>query len=88
MRDLEAQVQELHEDLEAERESRTRTEKKRNDLSEELENLKLRLEEAAGTTVAHEEIRKKREDELQGLKKMLEDETKNHEKLITVRISY
>ena len=84
MRDLETHVQDLQEDLEAERSNRMRAEKKRNEYNEELENLKMRLEEAAGTTVAHEEIRKKRESELSGLKKMLDDENKSHEKNMAV----
>uniref|UniRef100_A0A8D0EBA9 Myosin heavy chain 10 n=1 Tax=Salvator merianae TaxID=96440 RepID=A0A8D0EBA9_SALMN len=79
IRELQAQIAELQEDLESERASRNKAEKQKRDLSEELEALKTELEDTLDTTAAQQELRTKREQEVAELKKALEEETKNHE---------
>lgn len=59
MRELEAQVAELQEDLELERAARNKAEKYRRDLGEELEALKSELEDTLDSTAAQQELRYK-----------------------------
>ncbi|KAM3921906.1 myosin-10 [Leptodactylus fuscus] len=79
VRELQAQIAELQEDLESEKGSRNKAEKQKRDLSEELEALKTELEDTLDTTAAQQELRTKREQEVAELKKNIEEETKNHE---------
>ncbi|KAM8946584.1 myosin-10 isoform 2-T2 [Pelodytes ibericus] len=79
VRELQAQIAELQEDLESEKTSRNKAEKQKRDLSEELEALKTELEDTLDTTAAQQELRTKREQEVAELKKNIEEETKNHE---------
>ncbi|NXM72271.1 MYH10 protein, partial [Serilophus lunatus] len=79
IRELQAQIAELQEDLESEKASRNKAEKQKRDLSEELEALKTELEDTLDTTAAQQELRTKREQEVAELKKAIEEETKNHE---------
>ncbi|XP_040187067.1 myosin-10 isoform X3 [Rana temporaria] len=79
VRELQAQIAELQEDLESEKASRNKAEKQKRDLSEELEALKTELEDTLDTTAAQQELRTKREQEVTELKKSIEEETKNHE---------
>ncbi|XP_068960271.1 myosin-10 isoform X3 [Petaurus breviceps papuanus] len=79
VRELQAQIAELQEDLESEKVSRNKAEKQKRDLSEELEALKTELEDTLDTTAAQQELRTKREQEVAELKKAIEEETKNHE---------
>ena len=71
------------EDLEAEKEARNKAEKLKRDLNEELEALKNELLDSLDTTAAQQEMRTAREKELASIKKALEDETANHEQMIT-----
>lgn len=57
VRELQAQLVELQEDLESERICRSKAEKLRRDLSEELEALKTELEDTLDTTAAQQELR-------------------------------
>uniref|UniRef100_A0A8C3AQ67 Myosin heavy chain 10 n=1 Tax=Cyclopterus lumpus TaxID=8103 RepID=A0A8C3AQ67_CYCLU len=82
VRELQAQLSELQEDLESEKVSRNKAEKLKRDLSEELEALKTELEDTLDTTAAQQELRTKREQEVTELKKAIEEETKNHESQI------
>lgn len=61
LRELESQVTELQEDLEAERTARAKAEKLKRDLNEELEALKNELLDSLDVTAAMQEIRSKRE---------------------------
>ncbi|CAB1344652.1 unnamed protein product [Coregonus sp. 'balchen'] len=79
VRELQAQLSELQEDLESEKVSRNKAEKLKRDLSEELEALKTELEDTLDTTAAQQELRTKREQEVAELKKAIDEETKNHE---------
>jgi len=74
-----ARIEELEEELEAERTGRAKVEKLRSDLSRELEEISERLEEAGGATSVQLELNKKREAEFQKLRRDLEEATLQHE---------
>lgn len=57
VRELQAQLAELQEDLESEKAARNKAEKLKRDLSEELEALKTELEDTLDTTAAQQELR-------------------------------
>lgn len=57
IRELEAHISELQEDLELEKQARTKAEKVRRDQMEELEALKTELEDSMGSTAAQQELR-------------------------------
>lgn len=76
---LQARIEELEEEIEAERAARAKVEKQRADLSRELEEISERLEEAGGATAAQIEMNKKREAEFQKLRRDLEESTLQHE---------
>merc|ERR1711981_1062248 len=73
IKETQARVEELEEELEAERQARAKAERKRSDLARELEQLGERLNEAGGATSAQVELNKKREAEVQKLRKDLEE---------------
>ena len=73
IKEYQARVEEMEEELEAERQARSKAERQRSDLSRELENLGERLLEAGGATSAQLELNKKREAELNKLRKDLEE---------------
>uniref|UniRef100_A0A3Q1J1R4 Uncharacterized protein n=1 Tax=Anabas testudineus TaxID=64144 RepID=A0A3Q1J1R4_ANATE len=79
VRELEALLSELHEDLEAERAARGKVEAARRDLGEELNALRTELEDSLDTTAAQQELRAKREQEVAMLKKAMEEESRSHE---------
>lgn len=56
-RELQAQLAELQEDLDSEKQARNKAEKLKRDLSEELEALKTELEDTLDTTAAQQELR-------------------------------
>ena len=57
VRELQAQLSELQEDLETEKVSRSKAEKLKRDLGEELEALKTELEDTLDTTATQQELR-------------------------------
>lgn len=57
VRELEALISELQEDLEAERTARAKVEAARRDLGEELNALRTELEDSLDTTAAQQELR-------------------------------
>uniref|UniRef100_A0A8C3IK41 Myosin heavy chain 2 n=1 Tax=Chrysemys picta bellii TaxID=8478 RepID=A0A8C3IK41_CHRPI len=77
--DEQARMEELEEEIEAERASRAKAEKQRADLSRELEEISERLEEAGGATAVQIEMNKKREAEFQKMRRDLEEATLQHE---------
>ena len=48
MKEVQARIEELEEELEAERQSRSKAERQRSDLAREIEDLRHRLDEAGG----------------------------------------
>nr|XP_057904381.1 myosin-11-like isoform X2 [Doryrhamphus excisus] len=79
VRELEAFLSEVQEDLEAERAARAKVEAARRDLGEELNALRSELEDSLDTTAAQQELRAKREQEVAMLKKAMEEEGRSHE---------
>ena len=73
IKETQGRVEELEEELEAERQARAKAERQRSDLARELEQLGERLNEAGGATSAQIELNKKRESEVQKLRKDLEE---------------
>jgi len=73
IKEVQGRVEELEEELEAERQARAKAERKRSDLARELDELGERLNEAGGATCAQLELNKKREAEIQKLRKDLEE---------------
>merc|ERR1719189_124993 len=73
IKEIQGRVEEMEEELEAERQARAKAERQRSDLARELESLGERLTEAGGATHAQIELNKKREAEVQKLRKDLEE---------------
>merc|ERR1712043_147007 len=82
IKEIQSRVEELEEELEAERQARAKAERKRSDLARELEQLGERLNEAGGATSAQLELNKKREAEVQKLRKDLEEANIQHESVL------
>merc|ERR1711983_268656 len=79
IKETQGRVEELEEELEAERQARAKAERQRSDLARELESLGERLNEAGGATNAQMELNKKRENEVQKLRKDLKEANIQHE---------
>merc|ERR1711902_203833 len=73
IKEVQARIEEMEEELEAERQGRAKAERQRSDLARELENLGERLNEASGATSAQIELNKKREAEVTKLRRDLEE---------------
>merc|ERR1719297_35438 len=73
IKEVQARIEEMEEELEAERQGRAKAERQRSDLARELENLGERLGEASGATSAQIELNKKREAEVTKLRRDLEE---------------
>merc|ERR1712203_34581 len=73
IKEQQARIEEMEEELEAERQGRAKAERQRSDLARELENMGERLGEASGATSAQIELNKKREAEVTKLRRDLEE---------------
>ena len=73
VKEYQSRIEELEEELEAERQAKSKAERQRSDLARDIENYGERLNEANGTTAAQIELNKKREQELTKLRKDLEE---------------
>ena len=73
IKEHQGRVEELEEELEAERQARAKAERQRSDFARELESLGDRLDDAGGATGTQVELNKKRESEVQKLRKNLEE---------------
>merc|ERR1712142_647409 len=73
IKEFQGRIEEMEEELEAERQARAKAERQRSDLARELESLTERLSEASGTTAAQIELNKKRESEVTKIRKDLEE---------------
>merc|ERR1712142_1003601 len=82
IKEYQGRVEELEEELEAERQVRANAERQRSDMARELEDLGERLNEAGGATVAQIELNKKREAEVQKLRKDLEEANIQHDSVL------
>lgn len=83
IKELLARIQELEEELEAERQARSKAEKARAEMQHELEELGDRLDEAGGATQSQIELNKKREMELAKLRRDNEEAALNHENVLS-----
>merc|ERR1719466_649039 len=73
IKELQGRIEQMEEELEAERQARAKAERQRSDLAREMESLGERLNEACGATAAQVELNKKRESEVSKLRKDLEE---------------
>merc|ERR1712033_80189 len=73
IKEHQGRVEEMEEELEAERQARSKAEKQRSDLAKEFEQLGDRLDQASGATLAQIELNKKRENEINKLRKDYEE---------------
>merc|ERR1712060_579311 len=83
IKETQGRVEELEEELEAERQARSKAEKKRSDLAKELESLTHRYSEAGGATAAQRELNKKRESEVDKLRKDIEETNIQNEAVLS-----
>merc|ERR1712241_29007 len=83
LREMETQLSEVVEDLEAEKEARNKAEKQKRYLNEELEALKNELLDSLDVTAAQQELRTAREKELAKTKNNLEEALTSHETMMT-----
>merc|ERR1712055_302410 len=83
IKEAQGRVEELEEELEAERQARAKAERQRSDLAREIEQLGERLDEAGGATVAQVELNKKREAEVGKLRKDLEEANIQQEAILS-----
>merc|ERR1719300_1186664 len=73
IREFQGRIEQMEEELEAERQARAKAERQRSDLAREAENLNERLNEACGATAAQVELNKKRDAEVTKLRKDVEE---------------
>merc|ERR1719420_2925717 len=79
IKELQARLEELDEELAVERNNRSKAEKSRSMLKKDIEDIGNRLEEAGSNTATQIELNKKRESELARLKAELDDLNIGHE---------
>ena len=82
VRDHQARLEELQEELETERQARCKAERQKSDLARDMESLSERLTEANGTTSAQLELNKKREQELSKLRRDVEEANIQHDSTV------
>merc|ERR1712168_935792 len=73
IKEFQGRIEEMEEELEAERQARAKAERQRSDLAREAENLNERLNEACGATAAQVELNKRRDAEVGKLRKDVEE---------------
>merc|ERR1711970_1652903 len=83
IKEAQGRVEEMEEELEAERQARATAERQRSDLAREIEQLGERLDEAGGATSAQIELNKKRENEVNKLRKDLEEANIQQEAILS-----
>jgi len=82
VKEVERMLLEAEEEIAAQRDARYRAEKQRGELSRELDELSIRLDEAGGATAAQVEINRKREYELVKLRQDLEAANVQNEQVV------
>merc|ERR1711988_791423 len=73
IKEFQGRIEQMEEELEAERQARAKAERQRSDLAREAENINERLNEACGATAAQVELNKKRDAEVTKLRKDVEE---------------
>ena len=79
IKEFQGRVEDLEDELEAERQARIKADRQRSDMARELDELNERLTEASGATEAQIELNKKRDSEISRLRKDLEEVGIQHE---------
>merc|ERR1712106_34043 len=82
IKELQARLEEVDEELQIERSHRAKAEKSRSILKKDIEDIAARLEEAGSNTSTHVELNKKREAELARIKSELDELNISHEGLL------
>merc|ERR1719266_2965411 len=82
IKELQGRIESQEEELEAERQARTKAEKQRGGLARELDDLSERVEEAGGATQAQVDLNKKREAEINKLRRDLEEANIQHDGIL------
>merc|ERR1712210_368054 len=82
IKEIQGRVEAMEEELEAERQARTKAERQRSDLAREIDSLGERLDEASGATTAQVELNKKRDAEVNKLRKDVEEANIQQESIL------
>merc|ERR1719350_975946 len=82
IKELQGRIETQEEELEAERQARTKAEKQRGALAREQDDLSERVEEAGGATAAQVDLNKKREAEINKLRRDLEEANIQHDGIL------
>ena len=83
IKEIQGRVENMEEELEAERQARAKAERQRSDLAREIDQLGERLDEASGATTAQVELNKKRESEVAKLRKDVEEANIQQESILS-----
>merc|ERR1719300_612326 len=83
IKEIQGRVENMEEELEAERQARAKAERQRSDLAREIDQLGERLDEASGATTAQVELNKKRESEVGKLRKDVEEANIQQESILS-----
>merc|ERR1719216_676702 len=82
IKEIQGRVEAMEEELEAERQARAKAERQRSDLAREIDSLGERLDEASGATTAQVELNKKRDAEVNKLRKDVEEANIQQESIL------
>ena len=82
---MEARLQELQKDIDAEKTARQRSDMKRSQVTEELDKLRAELDERTGSSQANAELRQMLEAELAELRKNVDEKKQSHDRNLAVR---
>merc|ERR1712088_141793 len=82
IKEVQGRVEAMEEELEAERQARAKAERQRSDLAREIDSLGERLDEASGATTAQVELNKKRDAEVNKLRKDVEEANIQQESIL------
>merc|ERR1712001_581615 len=83
IKEVQGRVEAMEEELEAERQARAKAERQKSDLAREIDQLGERLDEASGATTAQVELNKKREAEVNKLRKDVEEANIQQESVLS-----
>merc|ERR1719351_301084 len=83
IKEFQGRIEQMEEELEAERQARAKAERQRSDLAREAENINERLNEACGATAAQVELNKKRDAEVTKLRKDVEEANIQQESVLS-----
>merc|ERR1719305_661367 len=82
IKEIQGRVEAMEEEVEAERQARAKAERQRSDLAREIDSLGERLDEAGGATTAQVELNKKRDAEVNKLRKDVEEANIQQESIL------